>query len=186
VLTGEGSPYYLFHPGVPSRVATTIPNVRLIVMLRDPIARAHSHYQHEVARGFESLQFEDALKTEEERLAGEAERLCADPSYRSFSHEHHSYFSRGIYVDQLRRWTALFPQDQILIVDSGDFFAQPGRAYGAVLTFLGLKHHALKEYPSLNAHRYEPMSDRARAFLEAVFDEPNRALTALLGRSFSW
>jgi hypothetical protein len=185
-LTGEGSPYYLFHPAVPSRVATTIPTVRLVAMLRDPISRAYSHYQHEVARGFEKLRFEDALKMEEERLAGEAERLCADPSYYSFSHQHHSYVSRGIYVDQLRRWMALFPQDQILIVDSGDFFAQPERAYGGVLAFLGLRDHSLKRYPSLNAHRYEPMSDSARTFLEAAFDEPNRALTAFLGRAFSW
>ena len=186
VLTGEGSPYYLFHPAVPSRVGTTIPNVRLIVMLRDPISRAYSHYQHEVARGFESLPFEDALKMEKERLAGEAERLCADPSYYSFAHEHFSYVSRGIYVDQLRRWMAVFRQTQILIVDSGDFFARPERAYSDVVAFLGLREHSLKRYPSLNAHRYEPMSDRARAYLEAVFDEPNRALTAFLGRAFSW
>jgi hypothetical protein len=186
VFTGEGSPYYLFHPAVASRVATTIPSVRLIVMLRDPISRAYSHYQHEVARGFESLPFEDALKMEEERLAGEAERLCADPNYYSFSHQHHSYASRGVYVDQLRRWMALFPQTQILIVDSGDFFAQPERAYSDVLAFLGLRDHSLKRYPNLNAHRYDPMSDRARAFLEAVFDEPNRALNAFLARAFSW
>ena len=186
VLTGEASPYYLFHPAVPSRVAATIPNVRLIVMLRDPISRAFSHYQHELARGFESLRFEDALKMEEERLAGEAERLCADPSYHSFGHEHHSYASRGIYVDQLRRWMELFPQDQILVVDSGDFFARPERAYNAVLDFLGLRNHSLRRYPTRNAHRYEPMSEGARAFLEAVFDEPNRALTAFLGRKFSW
>ena len=97
-LTGEGSPYYLFHPAVPSRVATTIPNARLIAILRDPISRAYSQYHHELARGFETLPFLDALKSEEERLAGEAERLCADPSYRSFSHQHHSYVARGIYV----------------------------------------------------------------------------------------
>ena len=185
-LTGEGSPYYLFHPAVPSRVATVIPNVRLIAMLRNPISRAYSQYQHEVARGFENRGFEDALKMEDERLAGEEERLCADPGYYSFSHQHHSYVSRGIYVDQLRRWMALFPQDQILIVDSGDFFAQPERAYRDVLSFLGLRDHSLKRYPSLNAHRYEPMSDRARAFLEAAFEEPNLALTAFLRRQFSW
>jgi hypothetical protein len=185
-LTGEGSPYYLFHPAVPSRVAATIPNVRLIAMLRDPISRAYSHYQHEVARGFETLPFEDALKVEEERLAGEDERLCADPGYYSFSHQHHSYVSRGIYVDQLRRWMALFPQEQILVLDSNDFFVRPERAYREVLAFLSLSDSSLKVYPTLNAHHYEPMSPEARRFLESAFDEPNRALTALLGRSLGW
>ena len=186
VLTGEGSPYYLFHPAVPSRVAATIPNVQLIVMLRDPISRAYSHYQHEVARGFETVGFEDALRMEEDRLAGEAERLRSDPSYYSFAHQHHSYVSRGIYVDQLRRWMELFPQTQVLIVDSGDFFARPERAYADVLAFLGLSDHELKRYPTLNAHRYEPMSSNARAFLERAFDESNHALTAFLGRALSW
>ena len=185
-LTGEGSPYYLFHPAVPSRVATTIPNARLIAILRDPVSRAYSQYQHELARGFETLPFLDALKSEEERLAGEAERLCADPSYRSLHHQHHSYVARGIYVDQIHRWMDSFPTSQLLIVDGGEFFSDPERTYRDVLGFLGLSDHSLKIYSTLNAHRYEPMPSGARAFLEEAFEEPDRALSALLGRSFSW
>jgi hypothetical protein len=186
VVTGEGSPYYLFHPAIPSRVAAALPNVRLIVMLRDPVSRAYSQYQHEVARGFETLSFEDALKAEEERLAGEEERLCADPGYYSFSHQHHSYVSRGRYVDQLRRWMALVPSRQFLVLDSNDFFRNPEPAYREALAFLGLRDSSLAVYPTRNAHDYTPMSDGARAFLEAAFEEPNRELGTFLGRSFSW
>lgn len=185
-LTGEGSPYYLFHPEVPSRVAASVPNARIIVMLRDPISRAYSQYQHEVARGFETLSFEDALKLEEERLAGEEDRLRSDPEYYSYSHQHHSYVSRGIYVDQLRRWMALFPPEQILVLNSNGFFKQPEPAYREALAFLGLSDSSLNVYPTRNAHDYQPMSPEARTFLEAAFDEPNQALATLLGRSFGW
>ena len=155
-------------------------------MLRDPVARAYSQYRHEVARGYETLPFEDALTSERERLAGEADRLTADATYRSEEHQHHSYVARGIYVDQIRRWRAHLPESQMLIVDSGDFFARPERAYQDVLAFLGLPSHELKRYPAKNARRAEPMTAAARSFLQASFDEPNRALRDLLGTPTSW
>ncbi|HEV2894458.1 MAG TPA: sulfotransferase, partial [Actinomycetota bacterium] len=76
--TGEASPYYLFHPHVPARVAEHLPQVRLIALLRDPVGRAYSHYQHEVARGFETLSFEEAIEAEPARLAGETQRMLAE------------------------------------------------------------------------------------------------------------
>jgi hypothetical protein len=185
-ITGEGSPYYLFHPAVPARAAATIPDARVIAILRNPVSRAYSQYQHEVARGFETLSFLDALRAEDERLAGEAERLRDDPGYHSFSHQHHSYVARGVYVDQIRRWRSSFPSSQILIVDGGEFFREPDRTYRDVVSFLGLSDHMLKLYSPLNAHAYEPMSAGARAFLDEAFSEPNRALSAYLGRTFSW
>src|SRR5581483_353597 len=91
LVTGEASPYYLFHPHVPYRLAQHMPDVKLIAMLRDPIERTYSMWQHELSRGFEHLdRFEDALDAEEKRLAGEIEKMNADPDYTSFSHQHHS------------------------------------------------------------------------------------------------
>ena len=72
-VTGEASPYYLFHPHAPKRVAGLMPQMKLIVMLRNPVDRAYSHYHHEVAGGHEKLAtFEEAIACEDERLAGEA------------------------------------------------------------------------------------------------------------------
>jgi hypothetical protein len=186
VLTGESSPYYLFHPAVPARVAATLPDVRAIAMLRDPVSRAYSQYHHEVARGFETLSFDDALEAEEERLAGEQERLATDPGHHSLEHQHHSYVARGIYVDQIARWLEVLPRERLLVVDSGDLFRDPDRAYREVLAFLGLTYRPLRHYPRMNAHPYEPMSARARERLEAAFAEPDRRLCELLDRTMSW
>ena len=77
-ISGEGSPYYLFHPLVPARVAEALPDVRVIAMLRDPVERAYSAYKQEYARGFEDAEtFERALELEPERLDGEEERMVS-------------------------------------------------------------------------------------------------------------
>ncbi len=186
VITGEGSPYYIFHPLSPARIAELIPDARSVLMLRDPVSRAHSHYQHEVARGFEELAFEDALRAEEERLAGEEDRMRSDPTYNSFEHQHHSYISRGMYVEQIRRWHALFPKDHLLILDSAEFFSEPDRELRRVQEFLGLSQMSLTSYQKMNAHSYGGMSSDARTWLEERFAAPNRALFDHLGHDLGW
>jgi hypothetical protein len=75
----------------------------MIVILRNPVDRAYSHYQMALRKGFEDLSFEDAIEQEPSRVPGEAERLEWDENYRSSTHIWHSYLARGIYVDQLCR-----------------------------------------------------------------------------------
>src|SRR5262249_27856015 len=84
LVAGEASPYYLFHPLVPDRAHELLPDAKLVVMLRDPVERAFSHHGHEVELGYEQLGFAEALDREPERLAGELERMRADPAYVSF------------------------------------------------------------------------------------------------------
>jgi hypothetical protein len=185
-LTGEGSPYYIFHPLAPERIAQLLPEVPSILLLRDPIKRAYSHYQHEVARGFESLSFEEALEHEEERIAGEEDRMRREPSYVSFEHQHHTYLSRGLYLSQIRRWHEHFSPERLLIIDSADLFRDTDSTYGRVLAFLGLVPRSLPRYKQLNAHGYSGMSNRARSFLEHRLETPNRELEDYLGRSMHW
>jgi hypothetical protein len=186
VITGEGSPYYLFHPLAAQRIAAVLPEARFIAVLRDPVARAHSHYQHEVARGFEDLSFEDALEREAERLEGEQERMRSDPEYFSFHLQHHSYVARGMYLEQILIWHSLIPPERLLILDSAELFGDPNGTYARVLTFLGLAPHSLDAYEKMNAHNYDRMSPAALAFLRERFSTPNRELSAYLGREFDW
>lgn len=104
-LRGEATPNYLVDRLAPQRIAETAPGARLVAVLRDPIARAWSHYWHVVRRGWEDLDFEDALDAEEARIArGDDER------------EKFSYMTRGKYVQNLRRYEALFGRDAICVV----------------------------------------------------------------------
>jgi hypothetical protein len=115
-ITGEATPYYLFHPLAPQRVAAVLPRVRLVAVLRNPVDRAYSHFQKEHRKGTEILPFERALKAESERVPGEREKLLADPAYRSVAHQRFSYLARGIYVDQIEAWSRCFSPDQLLVL----------------------------------------------------------------------
>jgi hypothetical protein len=185
-ITGEASPYYLCHPAAPARVGDALPDVRLIALLRDPVARAYSHHQLSVRDGHEPLGFEEALRAEPERLAGEDARLCTDRAYRSHAHRHQSYAARGLYAEQLRRWHEHVAPERLLVVSSAELFAEPARTTAGVLGFLGLDAAEVPPLPVRNQREYPPMSDAARAFLEARFEAPNRELADLLGRDLGW
>ena len=185
-LVGEASPSYLFHPLAPERVAELVPEAKLVALVRNPVDRAFSHYQHEVALGREPLSFEDALAAEDERLRGEEERMAADPAYFSHTWWNYTYRARGRYAEQLERWLAVFPRQQLLVMPSEDLLAEPERAHGRVLEFLGAPPHRLAAYPRVFERRYDPMRPETRLRLAAEFAEPNRRLYELLGRNLGW
>ena len=147
-LVGEASPSYLFHPLAPERARSLVPDARLVALLRDPVDRAYSQYQHEVALGREPLSFEDALAAEDERLRGEVERLVADPRAFSRAWWDHSYASRGRYAEQLERWLAVFPREQLLVVRTEDLGERPAETYASILSFLGADPHELAGVPA--------------------------------------
>lgn len=185
-VTGEASPYYLFHPRAASRAARILPDARLIVLLRDPIDRAYSHYRERYRHGAEVLTFEEALEQEEDRLAGEEERLSQDDGYYSFVHEHFGYVSQGLYLEALRRWIDLFGRDRLLILTSEEFFARPEETYGVVLRFLRLPSWHLSAYSRFNYHEGQSMSPSTRQRLNERFMPENRRLAEYLGMELSW
>jgi Sulfotransferase domain len=185
-LVGEASPSYLFHPLAPERVAALVPEAKLIALVRNPVDRAFSQYQHEVALGREPLSFEDALEAEGERLSGEVERMLADPAYFSRPWWDYTYRGRGRYAEQLERWLAVFPREQLLVVPSEDLLAEPEQTHARVLEFLGAPPHRLDAYPRVFERQYEAMRPETRERLAAEFAEPNRQLYELLGRNLGW
>jgi Sulfotransferase domain len=183
----ESGVYYMFHPLAPERIKRDLPDVKLLVLLRDPVERAFSQYAYSVAAGCETESFERATELEESRLAGEAEKIVADPAYGSLSHRHHSYRARGQYIDQLERLERLFGRERIHVVDSGDFFADPAPAYSGVLEFLGLPHAGAPDFKHLNARpRPAPMPDPVRAALKEYYRPYDERLTRWLGWEPSW
>jgi hypothetical protein len=185
-LVGEASPSYVFHPLGPERVKAVVPDARLVVLVRNPVDRALSHYNHEVALGREPLSFEEALDAEDERLHGEVERMEADPRYFSREWWSHTYKARGRYAEQLERWLAVFPPEQLLVLPSEDLGDAPERAHAEVRAFLGAAPQRLDSYPRVYERRYDPMSGSTRERLAEEFAEPNRRLYELLGRDLGW
>jgi hypothetical protein len=186
VLTGEASPLYLFHPLAPERIKIVLPGVKMIVILRNPVDRAYSHYQRERRDGFESLSFEEALAHEDERMAGEQEKMLTPGINRSYNFSHYSYKARGLYADQLRLWFSLFPREQFLILRNEDLSANPEETFERVYQFLGIPSWFPKKYMRHNTAEYEMMKPETRAQLIEYFKPHNRELSALLGSEMNW
>jgi hypothetical protein len=178
IITGEATPYYIFHPLAPKRVQKLIPNVKLIAILRNPVDRAYSHYYHSVKRGYETLSFEDAIEKEKKRLK--------DEKFSNYNHQHYSYLSRGIYVEQLKNWLALFPKKQLLIVKSEDLFIDPPSIYNKVIEFLELPKHELREYKKFNLGSYHKMDVCLRKKLIDYYKPYNEKLYEYVNINFDW
>jgi hypothetical protein len=185
-LTFESSPYYMFHPLAAERISRDLPEVKLLVLVRDPVERAYSAHAHELARGYETEPFERALELEDQRLAGEAERIVSEPGYLSHSHQHHAYLTRGLYADQLERLGQFVGRDRVHVVDSGRFFTDPEPVYDGVLEFLGLRRHGYPVFERHNARPRSPMPETLRATLNEHFGAPDERLTSWLGHPPSW
>jgi len=187
VVTGEASPDYILYPHIPRRIYETVPGVKLLVFLANPADRAYSQYHHYLRKGLENLSFEEALEKEEVRLKGELEKIQSSPGYYSFNYEHYSYISRGMYIDQIKRWTAVFPRRQFFIESSEDFYKHPEKVYSKILDFLELPGWLPKSFGKYNAgKKYEKMKDGTRKMLIDHFKPYNEKLYEFLGRDLGW
>ncbi|MBD1886989.1 Wzt carbohydrate-binding domain-containing protein [Microcoleus vaginatus] len=186
VLLWEMSAYYIYHPLVAERVYKCFPDVKLIVMLRNPVERAWMHYHLEVASGCEKLDFEKAIASEPDRLKGEIEKMKADENYYSFNHQHYSYLSRGIYVEQIKNWLDYFPREQLLILKTEDFYENTGKVFSEVLNFLNISASAIKEYEINHVAHYSQMPPEMEQELTNYFKAYNQQLSDLLKENFNW
>ena len=175
--TCEASPYYLFHPDAPVRAAAALPETRFIALLREPSARALSHYLHNQTNGAEPLDFESALAAEEDRLA-------ADRFGRN--HRLYSYVGRGLYADQIRRWQAAVG-DRLLVLLSDDLFLNSRQTFDRIQAFVGLDPWEPDGFQAHSPHRahHQPMPVALHRRLQERFAAPNRQLSELIGRDLS-
>ena len=127
---GEGSTGYFHSANVPERVYEALPEALLLLVLREPVARAISHYYHHVKRGRESRSLEDAFSAQvlQQFQAGE---LSDGLSYR--------YLNNGNYTVHLKHWLNYFPKDQFMILQAEQLFDQPQIEFDKVCEFLNLK-----------------------------------------------
>ena len=179
---GESSPAYLMDPNAPARVAASLPDVRLLLLLRNPIERAHSHYRYRKGKGQEkAATFEDALDDEPRRLqaATTAHRPQAAGALDC-------YYHHGNYAVGLERWIQHLGRDQLLIMESDQFYADPAGTYGRVLDFLGLPPYELSHHPVHNAAADAPINPETRAALAERYAAPNQALYDIAGTDWGW
>ena len=184
----DATPRYLDHPHTPNRIKETISSPKFIVLLRNPIDRAYSHWNMRSGKKKESLSFDESIKTETQRIGNEFEKMDNDDNYYSSDYFHHAYLERGIYVDKLKHWMNIFPREKFLIIQSEKLFENPQQEYDKVLSFLGLPQWTLKDTRPKGSRKYEKpkMTLETRKQLSEFFKPHNERLFEFLGTEFDW
>ncbi|GLW06592.1 deacetylase sulfotransferase [Microtetraspora sp. NBRC 13810] len=137
-LTGESTPFYLYDRAAQRRIRAQIPGARLIVVLRDPVERAHSNWTHLWSAGLEPIgDFVRACAEEPRRIAA---------GWAPFWH----YTGLGRYGEQLRDLFALFPREQVLIFRYRDLVDRPADTLDRICVFLGVPPGVITEVPREN------------------------------------
>lgn len=189
IITGEATPNYIFHLRCPSRIRETVPDIKLIAVLRNPVDRAISHYSHVRRYAAEPLSMMEAFLQEQNRLAPEIERMRVDPYYKSTIHQYYSYLSRGKYLDQLERYRNVFPRDRLFLLKAEDLFSNPTMVLEEVYTFLGVSNFFVPDDlcpRNVGGYDRNAASKDVIRFLDDYFRPHNRRLNEYLGRDFGW
>ncbi len=187
LLNFEASPFYIFHPYALRRIAETLPSVKLIALLRDPVDRAYSHYQQITRKGKEDLSFDEAIAKEPARIGGIREKMLLDENFKKYHYTRYSYLARGRYIEQVQEMYRLFPKEQILILKSEDLFADVPLTMKEVFQFLEIPPCEIQHEMAHNRGKYEDrMSGSMREKLSNYFRPYNEQLYKFLGRDFGW
>jgi hypothetical protein len=123
--TGEASPAYLYLPAAPEKIRETVPEVKLIAVLRNPVDRAFSSFLHLKRDNAESLSFSRALAAERQRIAENAGLLWR-------------YVDLGLYAQQLKRFLKVFPEEQMKVILYEDLCRDPGAEMSSIFRFIGV------------------------------------------------
>jgi Sulfotransferase domain/SEC-C motif len=171
-LRGESTPSYMYWEPAAARMARYNPALKIIIILRNPITRAHSHWNKQRQQGRETLPFLEALRAEAERA-----RLALPLQVR-----YESYAGRGFYTRQLQRLWRHFPADQTLILRSETLQTEPEVTLERIGDFLGVGPFPQIAPKTANVRQYErPMSPDEWEYLAGIFTAETRELERMLG-----
>ncbi len=170
-ICGEATPAYMYNYKAAMRMWNYNPEMKWLIVLRDPLNRAYSHWNMSVQRGHEYLSFGEAIRNKPERLSA------------ALSHQHpqKSYVDRSFYCEQIRRVWYYFGKDQVKIIKSERLRERPHEILSDVWAFLGVEP---LEVQPLEAHASEymmVMESEDREYLMHMFEFEIKQLECMLG-----
>ena len=180
-ITGEDTPFYIWSPLVAKRILKILPNIKLIVLFRNPVDRAYSNYHLTIREGNENLSFEDAIQVELKNL-DDANNEYDIKKYTIPS----SYIAKGFYADQLKIWLELFNPEQLFIISTEDLESNPQKTLDGVYNFLKISksHKLIPEKKKVAS--YPKMKNKTREFLIDLYKKKNAELFTMIGQKFDW
>jgi tetratricopeptide (TPR) repeat protein len=185
LITGEASTSYFHtcHLNTHQTMHQLLPDAKLILLLRDPVERAISHYHQTVRLGQERRSLEDAFNCELNILQDVENPLDVAEEYWK---KEFGYLWFSLYYTFTKEWMKLYQPRQFLILDSAKFKQMPEKTMEDVYKFLEISSHKLENYPKYNSGSYPSTETKIRSSLSSFFAPYNQNLETLLNRKFDW
>jgi hypothetical protein len=180
VVTGEASPNYFTTERAPQEIYDVFPNIKLIVILRDPVDRAISHYHHWIRVGNETKSLEEAFY-EELDLLENIQDFSSNNVY-SLVKETQQYLLKGLYILFLKNWLALFPKENMLILRTKDLADSPATVLHQVFKHLNLSTETnnINYDNKKNTGSYQQIDSKLKNKLTSFYDPFNKELENFL------
>ncbi len=187
IKVGEATPNYLYHPYVPERIKKVLPNIKMIVLLRNPVERVISQYFQAIRKNNEKRPLMQALMEEEQEEKLILEKLAKDQFYYP-AEAHVLYMSRSRYAEQLKRYFKHFDKNQIFIASSKDLLIKPNETLAKIYAFLGIDtQFYLREINLFNVGtNKQEVPKEVINYLNDYFKPYNEELFDLLGYKIDW
>lgn len=181
-MTGEASVSTISISPLPAKLKEINAAARLIALSRNPVDRAISHYANQNRYGFDPRSLEQAMDDELQLLEG-----ASDPNGIEYWKTQRGYLWLGHYADELERWLADFPQEQLAILITEEMQADAEATVDHVYRFLELPPHRQTGFKKHHKGVYDDQDQkRVRQRLKAYFRQPNEHFYELIGRRLDW
>ena len=183
-ITGEDTPFYFWNPVAAKRIQKLLPNIKLITILRNPIYRAYSEYQDQASNESDFPSFETVIENEMNMKRNDTS-LITEENFEIFKQKN-SNLLKGIYVDQLKIWTRLFPKGQIFTLTTEDLNSDSIGTLELVFQYLNLPKYKIKNPQYKKQKKYVSMNTQTRKLLIQFFKPHNEELFKFIGKKFDW
>jgi hypothetical protein len=170
-ILGEATPIYMYWNQSVERIFNYNKEIKFIIILRNPIDRAYSHWNMERDRNADTMSFHYAIHNEKKR--------CEETL--PFQHRVYSYIDRGFYTKQLKKIWEFFPKKQVLILKNTDLQDRPNETLLKVTNFLNIENFNIVEKRNIHSRNYiSKMDVKDREYLKNIFVNEIKELEVLL------
>ena len=184
-VTGEDTPFYFWREDAAIRIKQFLPKTKLLLLLRNPIDRAYSHYMDNFFRNSKIPSFETVIDKEIKTISKDKDYRLSQTNFERYSGTS-SYIAKGFYAEQLKIWFKHFPKEQFCIISTEELSKNPIETMNTVFDFLNLPSYQLKNPQKRKHKKYVPMEKDTRNYLIEFYKPYNKKLYDLIQKTFDW
>lgn len=188
-LVFESISDYLSHPLAPKLCHKFLPNIKIIVTLREPVSRAFSHFNF--VKNYEGepldMSFEEAISLEEKRIESALNSIESNRYYSAAALSRYGYKRNGEYAKHIKNWLKYYPINQFKFVDFNNIKTDLNIVMTELSEFLNIPYEGVVIKKIQNKSRYNiKLNPNTKEKLTSYYSRQNKELFSIIGQNLYW